>query len=116
MNVATYRRLTDDQVRGRLVRTADTMSNAWGTLPTGTLAYITRTYTGFTIETPGCPCCGLRARIGRVDYQSLHHACRVCTSALADAEVRAHVHVHDGCQGGRLWTPPVRHPTERPEP
>lgn len=66
MNRYDYRHTLERELKGRQVRTLQGLRNAWGIIPAGTIATITRKYRGFGLRTEPCTHCGLEAYISRV--------------------------------------------------
>ena len=53
--------------KGQRVRTTTEMTNAWGTIPAGSLALIAeQTPKGSTLVIDACSCCGLKARMSAI--------------------------------------------------
>ena len=68
MNRYDYHHTPERELLGRKVRTLAPLKNGWGIIPTGTIATITRKYSGFSLQAEPCPTCGLCVIISRVQY------------------------------------------------
>ena len=68
---AHYRRFTEEQWKGRKVRSLRDMRNGYAELPAGTIFTITGKYKGFSLVSDPCATCGVKIHIGRVSGASL---------------------------------------------
>lgn len=66
MDIKTYRKMSENILKGRKVRTLTKLRNGWMTIPIGTICEITRKYKGFALKSEPCKHCGLQANISRV--------------------------------------------------
>ncbi len=61
-----YRRLTDAQVRGRLVRTLVALETPSMRVPAGTVLTVRGKWKGYALEATTCPACGVTMQMRKV--------------------------------------------------
>lgn len=71
MDRQQYERTTNEEFRGRKVRTLVSLNNRLFTIPPGTICTIERKFGGFDIQTNSCETCGVKVRISKVPARDL---------------------------------------------
>lgn len=67
MTFPEYQRMTVAQLRGRKVRLLEDLQNHSSIIRAGTIMTIWDKQSGFTLEGDFCQCCGVAARISKVE-------------------------------------------------
>lgn len=69
-----YDRWTEDQWKGKKVRSLRKVANGWAEMPAGTVFTVDGKFKGLSLASEPCSCCGIRMRVNRVDVHSLELA------------------------------------------
>ena len=71
MKWSEYRRMTEKQLMGRKVRLNRLVSTRFLDIPAGTVLTIEGKYNGLEVVTDPCSCCGVAARVIKLDPTAL---------------------------------------------